>query len=563
MSLEAEVVVVGSGAAGLSAALAAHEAGADVLLLDKSLVGRGGATVMAQMTVAAALGHAEEDAPEIHLADTIAAGRGLVRPHLAAPLCEIGPGAVLQSGRRGVRWAADGHRLRQVSAPGHSRRRCVYVDVLATGRSLSRALRGTVHHAGIRTLENAFVTDLHQHPDGSVAGCTFLDTRGGEAVDVWAPTIVLAGGGCTELFARNSASANMTGDAYSLALRAGAALADVEMVQFFPIANLAPKLIGLDPILWYPFRYKLGGRLLNDDGEEFLHRYTPDVAENGGYITPRDVLSAAILAEVAAGRGSPSGGAWLDFREVDPEAIRDAFPSAVTRLVDQGINLAERAIEVAPTAHYTIGGIACDGALRTDVPGLFAAGEAVGGAHGANRLSGNAITEALVFGELAGRRAADEARGTRPVALPEAGARAAERVDRLRRGPHGDRTASAVRREIQQVMQEHVGPVRDEVGLRTAQVRLADLREEVGSMVAPPQRAYNLELVQRLELEFLLDVADAVAFGAMGRRESRGAHRRIDHPDADPTAEQGRLVRLNDAGLSWSLDPAPVAGGGA
>lgn len=558
--LTAEVVVVGGGAAGLAAALTAQEAGRDVLLLDKSIVGRGGATVMAQMTTAAALGHAEPDDPELHLADTVAAGRGLTREPVARLLCERGPEAILRTRELGVRWAADGDRLRQVHAPGHSRRRCVYVDVLATGRSLSRTLRQTVAKRGIRTRDGAFVTDLHQHPDGRIAGLTFLDTTTGQLLDVWAPTVILAGGGLTEAYARNSASANMTGDAFALALRAGAALVEPEMVQFFPIANLAPRLFGIDPIMWDPFRYKLGGRLLNGDGEEFLHRYTGGVADEGTYTAPRDVASLAILGEVAAGRGSPHGGAWLDFRDVDPVEVEAAFPPVVKRLREQGLDLAERAVEVAPMAHYTIGGIACDPSMATGVPGLYAAGEAVGGTHGANRLSGNAITEALVFGDVAGRSAADHAiahPGTAPRG--DQAAAAHRRVERLRAGRTGERTASAVRRDLQQVMQDRVGPLRDEDGLVAAGDRLAALRAEVAGMATDPVRAYNLELVQRLELDVLIEVGEAVRVGALARRESRGAHHRLDHPVTDPDAAHGTLVRRDGTTLVVEADPVPVA----
>src|SRR5690606_34750400 len=209
-------------------------------------------------------------------------------------------------------------------------------------------------------------------------------------------------------------------------LQVGAELLDFEMVQFFPIANLAPRTIGLDPIMWDPFRYKLGGRLTNGLGEEFVERYA-GIADEGKYTATRDVVSYAILKEVEAGRGSPAGGAWLDFRELPADVIREAFPPAVEKLLDQGIDLTKRAVEVAPMAHYTIGGLRADTGMRTNVPGLLGAGEAVGGAHGANRLSGNAISEAFVFGARAGVSAAADAR--------ELGA------------PSRDRTATAAMRD--------------------------------------------------------------------------------------------------------------------
>src|SRR5258708_2794211 len=182
---------------------------------------------------------------------------------------------------------------------------------------------------------------------------------------------------------------------------AGAGVVDMEFVQFFPIGHLAPRLVGMDPIMWDPFRYKLGGRLLDGAGEEFLARYGSD--ETDAYTTPRDIATHAIVSEVAAGRGSPHGGVFLSFEHVPAADLRTAFGPVIERLAKNGIDLARAPVEVSPIAHYHMGGIAVDERMAASVPGLFAAGEAVGGANGANRLSGNAISEALVFGERAGR----------------------------------------------------------------------------------------------------------------------------------------------------------------
>ncbi len=182
----------------------------------------------------------------------------------------------------------------------------------------------------------------------------------------------------------------------------------MEFVQFFPIGHLAPRLVGMDPIMWDPFRYKLGGRLLNGRMEEFTSRYGSD--EDGKYVLTRDLATYAITKEVEAGRGSPHGGAYLSFQHCTAAALRDAFGPVIDRLAANGIDLTNMPVEVAPIAHYHMGGVKADAHMATDVPGLFVAGEVVGGANGANRLSGNAITEALVFGRRAGRSAADTRR---------------------------------------------------------------------------------------------------------------------------------------------------------
>src|SRR3954468_22121221 len=397
--METDVLVIGAGAAGMYAAIAAARAGARVLLVDRSLIGRGGATVMAQMTVAVAVGEEEPDHWEHHLADTLKAGRGLCDPALSQLLCEEGPDCIREMDRWGIGWARkDGH-LSQVHAPGHDRKRCVYVDFLNTGPAVSKTLRARVQRTpGIRRAGDILITEIALR-DGACIGAHAVHVSSGRAVPIAAKATIIATGGLTRLYARNSASVNMGGDGYALALRAGAELIDMEFVQFFPIGHLAPRLVGMDPIMWDPFRYKLGGRLLNAAMKEFL-------PEAGKYPSARDVTTYAILQEVEAGRGSPHGGAWLSFQHCSEPQLRSAFGPVIDRLAVNGIDLTRQSIEVAPIAHYHMGGIRADTDMQTSVPHLFAAGEAVGGADGANRLSGNAITEAFTFGRRAGVRAA-------------------------------------------------------------------------------------------------------------------------------------------------------------
>ena len=250
--LTTDVLVVGAGGAGMYAALAAARQGASVVLADKNMIGRGGATVMAQMTVAAALAEEEPDTWEDHLADTLGAGRGLCDPTLAEVLCRAAPDRMREMDGWGVGWArADGH-IRQVTAPGHGRRRCCYVDFLNTGPAVAGTLRKRVGRTpGIRAVSNLAITDLVVK-DGSVRGAVALSLGDGAELDIAAGATVIATGGLTRLYARSSASNNMAGEGYALALRAGAALVDMEFVQFFPIGHLAPRLVGMDPIMWIP-----------------------------------------------------------------------------------------------------------------------------------------------------------------------------------------------------------------------------------------------------------------------------------------------------------------------
>ncbi|MCC5948367.1 MAG: FAD-binding protein [Nitriliruptoraceae bacterium] len=568
-----DVLVIGAGAAGMYAAAEARRQGARVILLDKSMVGRGGATIMAQMTVAAAVGHAEDDSWQLHYADTLESGRGLNNEQLSALMCQDGPPRILESWERGVNWAQNGDKLDQVKAPGHSRKRCCYVGALQTGTGVVRGLKKELRRQEVESHDTTVVTDLIQDDQGAVVGAAALEVKEGVQVAFWAPSVILACGGLTELYARNSASVNMTGDAYALALGVQADLVDMEMVQFFPIANLAPRTIGLDPIMWDPFRYRLGGKLLNGEGEEFIERYA-GVADEGTYTATRDVVTYGILKEVEEGRGSPAGGAWLDFTDLTREEIRDAFPAAYDRLLEQGIDVSERAVEVAPTAHYTIGGVRVDIDMRTNVPGLFAAGEAVGGQHGANRLSGNALTEAFVFGARAGEAAGGYAVKT-VGGTPEPDATASAAMDEALatiagvrgRNHDSDVFLPALRSRLKDIMWRNVGPFRDQDRLEVAREQIAEVREEFETRARVDQReAFNLEWQEWFELRGMLDVADLVRTAALARTDSRGAHQRDDFPQEDERLLANTVTRRTPEGsldVRWedvvTLDADPAS----
>src|SRR3984957_3690548 len=241
MQLECDVLVIGAGAAGIYAALEAAREGASVILVDRSLIGRSGATVMAQMTVAVALGEKTPDHWHHHLADTLAAGRGLCDERLSAMVCEEAPKRIREMDDWGVGWARDGNHIAQVQAPGHDRPRCVYVDVLSTGPAVSRTLRTRLNQMpDIRRIGDLAVVDIVVS-DGQACGAVAIHIPSNEIVTFASKAVVVATGGLTRLYARNSASANMGGDGYALALRAGAELVDMEFVQFFPIGHLAPR----------------------------------------------------------------------------------------------------------------------------------------------------------------------------------------------------------------------------------------------------------------------------------------------------------------------------------
>ncbi len=535
--LEGDVLVVGGGGAGMFAAVAAARNGARVLLLDKNVVGRGGATIMAQMTCASALGEAEPDNPQLHLEDTLGAGRGLCNENLAALLCEGSPKRIRELGDWKVNWArSDDGKINQVKAPGHSRKRCVYVDFLSTGAAICAALRNkTSRDSSIRRLSNVSVTDIVVR-DGEVAGAVGVDLPTSAPVKIKCNAVVLCTGGMTKMFQRTTASNNLAGEGVGLALRSGARVIDIEFLQFYPNGHLAPRMVGLDPTTWEPTRVKLGGRLLDGNGEEFLHRYGEGEGDGGSYDTARDILTYAIYKEVEAGRGSPHGGVYLSFQHIDEQKLKDALGPVIEIFQRNNIDLVKQPVEVFPIAHYQMGGVEVDADMASTVPGLYAAGELAGGANGANRLSGNALPEAVVFGERAGEKAAQYASRSRTAKWDDAAAR--PHLDLLRklsgRNTAGEVSPNQLMGELKKLMWGKVGAFRNGPDLAAALERIRAMRrDDLDDLTVSAQSTYNTSLVEWFELRNGLLAAEAVATAALGREESRGAHQRDDFPKAD------------------------------
>jgi succinate dehydrogenase / fumarate reductase, flavoprotein subunit len=504
--------------------------------------------------VAAALGEEIPDHWSHHFNDTLAAGRGLCEESLARLLCEEGPDCIRQLDAWGVGWARRDGRIAATHAPGHDRPRCVYVDFLNTGPAVSKTLRTVVNKTpGIHKAGDLLVTDLVVS-NGEAAGAVALHLTSGAAVSIAAKAMIVATGGLTRLYRRNSASANMGGDGYALAFRAGAPLIDMEFVQFFPIGHLAPRLIGMDPIMWDPFRYKLGGRLLNGRGEEFTTRY--GARENGAYVITRDLATYAIMKEVEAGRGSPRGGAFLSFQHCSPAALRAAFGPVIDRLAANGIDLTKMTVEVSPIAHYHMGGVAADIRMETAVPGLMAAGEAVGGANGANRLSGNAVTEALVFGRAAGRSAAARAARMRAQPFRSSDAAAACALVAADGAPDQPNSAAMLHR-LKSIMSDDVGPFRTEAGLKRAIAHIDDFGRELGECPFGDGGRFDMRRIDWFDLRNMLLVARIVAQAALRRTESRGAHQREDFPGMLPQWRVNQVVRQREGRMEIeSIAPA-------
>jgi len=516
-TVEADVVVVGSGIAGLTIALDTRAAGHRVLVVTKARL-EAGSTRWAQGGIAAAMGPG--DTPEQHLEDTLVAGVGLCDEDAVRALVTEGPGAVRRLIERGAAFDrdADGE-LSLTREGGHHRSRIAHAGGDATGAEVSRALAAAVTaDPDIEVIEDALALDLLLDADGAACGIT-LHVMGAGQHDgvgaVRARAVVLATGGLGQVFAQTTNPRVSTGDGVALALRAGAEVADMEFVQFHPTVYwVGPDARGQQPLVSEAVRGE-GAVLVDDDGVPFMKGLHP-LAD----LAPRDVVAKAIMRRMRE-TGAPH--VWLDGRMLGAEMWEHRFPTILESCRAHGVDPVTELIPVAPAAHYASGGVATDLDGRTSVPGLYACGEcACTGVHGANRLASNSLLEGLVFAERIGRDLA--------LGLPEPGEPVVdERPEGL--------VSEVVRELVAATMADGAGVLRSADSLETTSVRLVELRQHRS---ASPRTA-------TWEATNLLAVATAIAFAADRREETRGSHWREDFPDRDDEDWLGHLVgRIED-----------------
>jgi L-aspartate oxidase len=494
--LRADVVVVGSGAAGMATALAAARCGRDVLLVSKDDLG-GGATPLAQGGLAAALGPG--DTPAQHQRDTLIAGAGLCEPEAVATLVNEAPGEIVRLARLGAELnTATLHR-----EGGHHQSRIVHAGGDAIGAEVNRVLQAALRASPVRLLTRCVALDALTDDRGTVGGVLAGVT--GPAGElrigtVTARAVVLATGGYGQAYATTTSPAGVTGDGLALAARAGAALQDVEFVQFHPTVLWQPGARGQCPLVTEALR-GAGAVLVDGTGRAVMAGRHPL-----GDLAPRDVVSAVMAEELDAADGP--GHLWLDATRLGRATLERDFPTVLGLCRARGIDPVTEPIPVAPGAHYTCGGVQADMNGRTSLPGLFAVGEVAStGVHGANRLASNSVTEALITGRRAGERLGRE--------LPAA-------AGPLHRPPAGPGVDPAVRPALAAAMSRYAGVLRDRAGLEQLRDRLDQ---------APPAGALDLDTVEATNLH-LVSVLLTVA--ALARSESRGCHRwhaadQIDH----------------------------------
>jgi succinate dehydrogenase / fumarate reductase flavoprotein subunit len=546
------VLVIGTGAAGLRAAIAAHEAGCAVIVVGKR-PRRDAHTVLAAGGINAALGSVDPaDSWEQHLADTVREGYGLGQPAMVELMAREAPAAVLELADWGCPFArtADG-RLDQRYFGAHTYRRTCYAGDY-TGRAILFTLVARVEALGIAIHEGQYVSHLLVE-DGVCSGAMAFDLGSGQRTVYLADAVVLATGGHTRLWRRSSSRRDEnTGDGMSLALRAGVALADMELVQFHPTGMVWPEEMA-GTLVTEAVRGE-GGRLYNAQGERFMARYDPARLE----LSTRDRVALANYTEIVEGRGGKQGGVFLDVSHLSKATILEKLPRMYRQFMEsQMLDISRQPMEVAPTAHYSMGGAVVDPASHaTEVAGLFAAGEVTSGLHGANRLGGNSLAETIVFGRRTGEHAAARSASLAAQLRPRRAIMAAhDDLDGLIR--EGAELARPLQRALRDTMWQFGGVVRDEGRLRAGLDQVRALRQAVAAVDVRPSSEGYLDLAHALDLRGALDAAEATLLGALARHESRGAHQRADFPDLDPAMTVNFQVRRTPGG-ELTVTPVPV-----
>ena len=535
------VLIIGGGSAGLRAAIEAHDAGSNVLIISKSKKGDPH-TTLARGGINAALGTMDpEDNWMVHAADTLREGEILADYEKVEVLCKNAPDAINEL----VNWGARFHReengkLTQRFFGAHTYRRTVFYEDW-TGQEIIRVLLDQVIQREIEIVDNVYIAKLLKSSSVGVKGEATQEVKGAYGIDFKkkeivrfeCKSIILATGGYTRVYSVSSSRIfENYGEGVALAYEAGVELVDMEMVQFHPTGMVWPEK-ALGTLATEAIRGE-GGILLNSKGERYMKNYYPERMELG----PRDVVARATFNEILAGRGTPHGGVWLDVTHLSKEKIMDRLPTMYEQFKNiDGIDISKEKMEVGPTAHYSMGGVLVDMNCRTKVRGLFAVGEVISQIHGANRLGGNSLLDTVVFGKIAGAGAARFAN---------------EVTERQKTGPSPLRSKIntqvgfddgifvvkepiTFRNEIQELMKYNAGIIREETKLRNGLNRILELKSEFYSKdnIIEEFKIDNDNVALTMQVESSLVVCEAIIRCALMRQESRGAHYRSDFPNTD------------------------------
>ncbi|MGW3982488.1 FAD-dependent oxidoreductase [Streptomyces mirabilis] len=545
------VLVIGTGGAGLRAAIELAEAGVDVLAVGKRPK-EDAHTALAAGGINAALATMDpEDSWQQHAADTLKESYLLADPRTVEIVTQGAARGIDDLERYGMAFAReeDG-RISQRFFGAHKYRRTAFAGDY-TGLEIQRTLIRRAEQLDIPVLDGVYITRLLVH-DGAVFGAYGFDLTNGKRYLIHADAVILAAGGHTRIWRRTSSRRDEnTGDSFRLAVEAGARLRDAELVQFHPSGIIEPE--NAAGTLVSEAARGEGGILRNALGERFMSRYDPVRME----LSTRDRVALASYTEIKEGRGTPNGGVWLDVSHLPRHTIMTRLPRVYQTLLDlQMLDITREPIEIAPTAHYSMGGVwVRPEDHSTDVRGLYAIGEASSGLHGANRLGGNSLIELLVFGRITGRAAAAYSQSL--TAQPRSASAIAEaraEIDDLLVAD-GPENVRALQRAIRNTMTEHAGVVRDEEGLRAGLAELSVIEKRMADIGVHPDIAGYQDLAHTFDLKSAALAARATLESALERRETRGCHNRSDYPEPDP-ALRVNLVWSPTTGITRESIPA-------
>ncbi|MGM0731715.1 MAG: FAD-binding protein, partial [Actinomycetota bacterium] len=553
-SISTSVLVIGTGGSGLRAAIEVAEAGADVLAVGKRPK-EDAHTSLAAGGINAALATMDpDDTWQQHAADTIKESYDLANPRTVEIVTQGAAEGIADLERYGMDFAKeDDGRISQRFFGAHTWRRTAFAGDY-TGLEIQRTLIRRAEALEIPILDRVYITKLLV-ADGRIFGAFGFDVIDGTGYRIYADAVILAAGGHNRIWRRTSSRRDEnTGDSFRLAVEAGARLRDAELVQFHPSGIIEPE--NAAGTLVSEAARGEGGILRNGLGERFMERYDPQRME----LSTRDRVALAAYTEIAESRGTENGGVWLDVSHLPRETIMNRLPRVFQTLMEtQMLDITASPIEIAPTAHYSMGGVWVDPVDHsTDVEGLWAIGEASSGLHGANRLGGNSLIELLVFGRIVGRSAVAysdslEAQVRSHAAVDEA---RAEISDLL--ASEGTENVRALQREVRNLMTEHAGVVRDEAGLLAGLEKLAGIEARMADVGIHPDIAGFADLSHAFDLRSSVLAARATLECALERRETRGCHNRSDYPDQDPNL-QVNLVWSPSVGVVRESIPAVSA----
>jgi succinate dehydrogenase / fumarate reductase flavoprotein subunit len=550
---EHDVLIIGAGGAGLRAAIEAMAQGARVGLVCKSLLGKAH-TVMAEGGIAAAMANVDKaDDWRTHFRDTMRGGKFLNNWRMAQLHAQEAPERVRELEQWGALFdrTEDGQILQRAFG-GHTFKRLCHVGD-RTGLEMIRTLQDRGVQQGFDVYMECTITRLIKDGD-RIAGAFGYWREQGRFVAFKAKSVVIATGGIGKAWKITSNSWEYTADGMALAYEAGAELLDMEFVQFHPTGMVWPP--GVQGILVTEAVRGEGGTLKNNRGERFMEKHDPKRME----LSTRDVVARAIYTEVKEGRGTPHGGAYLDISHKPAEYVKKKLPSMYHQFKELAdVDITTGPMEVGPTCHYMMGGIRVDAETgQSTVPGLFAAGEAAAGLHGANRLGGNSLSDLLVFGKRAGKAAAENAKAVQGGGLDTAQLQDAEREMLAPFERSDGEFPYEIHRDLQETMQNLVGIFRTEEDLLKALGELDKFKARVDRVRADGSRMFNPGWHLTRDLRSMLLISEAVTRSALARRESRGAHSRIDFPNLDDAWGKKNTIVVK-RGDAMTLEERPVS----